>query len=292
MTEDFLSPLLLAADGFTLGVNGSAAVNPGQLINPNREAMLVDEFRFSFLDGTDDGNGTGVDMTSVLINLTFGATPLTNGFIPVRSFMPIYSQYPYDGTIAWRLARPLYVPPDVQIGAFFQRKLPFTSWNGGTPGINTTTPFGFSIAGRSMPAGMEIPKKIYVPWACATSVYSEVVPFISGDADLSNPFDVPLNVDYLTGFQQNEDAVVIPTPVTFQATLSNGKVLARDPIPFFALFQPDRPTVRMRALLQPKEFISVVLDLPQPTEEDTNIIFTTVGLTGWREMQTPQGALP
>jgi len=147
-----------------------------------------------------------------------------------------------------------------------------------------------------MPSGMAIPEKIYVPWACATSCYVTDVPYISGDSDIGNPFDEPLNVDYFTGWNVNstqaDSQSTLKTPFTFQATLSNGKVLARDPIPFGALFPPDRPMLRMRALLQPKEFVSVVLDVPQPVSGNTSLNFTTVGMTGWRELKTPLGALP
>lgn len=290
MNTDFLSPLCLGVDPFTLGGDGAQAFpNTVQLLNPNRTGMLVDEVRFCVGDDTDR-----TQFLTTQVQLGLGATPLTNQFIPLKSFVPLYFNALNDLTLTWHLARPMYVPPDVQLHVGFRRKIP--------PGllapVDTNQLWGFSTMGRSMPAGMAIPEKIYVPWACATSCYSEDVPFISGDADIGNPFDEPLNVDYFTGWNANVDVgfastSMLKAPFTFQATLSNGKVFARDPIPFSALFPPDRPMLRMRALLQPKEFISVVLDVPQPVPPDNlTLNFTTVGMTGWRELKTPLGALP
>ncbi len=288
MPTDFLSPLLLSVDPFAMPAADGSRYTPNtvQLLNPNRTPMLIDEFRVTAGDPND--------WSTMQLRLNYGSTPCTNQFIPIRSCMPYYlsAKDDVDCTAVWHLAQPLYVPPDVQVGVEFLRKVP-TGFS--TPN-KTSAMWGFSIAGRSMPAGMEIPEKIYVPWACATSVYSSALPYISGDADIGNPFDEPLHVDYFTGMSCTTlDGNVQPYPFTIQMTLSSGKVLARDPIPFSALFPPDRPALRMRALLQPKEFVSVVMDIPTPFSADDatpNLIFTTVGMTGWREIQTPQGARP
>lgn len=287
MQTDFLSPLNLTVEPFTIGAEGSfASPDATQLINPNRTAMLIDEIKISI----GSGGVLPAEFITVLTRLHLGGTPLTNNFVPLYAFMPTYLFYDTAFTLTWHLARPLYVPPNVQFTVEFLRKLPFSSWSGS---INTSQKWGFSVNGRSMPAGMAVPDKIYVPWVCSANVYSTTVPYVSGDSDIVNPFDEPLNVDYFAGYNVTEDFNVLKTPLTFQATLSNGKVFARDPIPFFALFPPDRPLLKTRALLQPKEFVSVVLDVPQPeASDDTDAVFTTVGMTGWRELQTPLGALP
>lgn len=304
MQTEFLSPLNLAVEPFTIGTDGAVATpNPAQLINPNRTAMLIDEFKFSVGIETGTLGGDAHEFPTVQAMLTFGATPLTNKFIPLPAFCPLYWGYPKaaleatgDATLTWHLARPLYVPPDVQVGVSFLRKNPFIpGWEGE---FNPEQKWGFSINGRSMPAGMAVPEKIFVPWACATTIYSTTLPYISNDADLSNPFDTPLNVDYFTGYNTTEDTNSTgpnPLGLTAQLTLSSGKVVARDPIPFNLLFPPDRPILRSRALLQPKEFISVLVDIPEPDVGDNypeNAIFTTIGMTGWRELKTPLGALP
>lgn len=286
MNTDFLSPICLGVDPFTLGGDGAQSSPAAtQIINPNRTAMLVDEFRFNV--GADAEN---VEFVTTQVQLGLGSTPLTNGFIPLKAFTAAYFSADANRTLTWHLARPMYVPPDVQLHVTFQRKVP-----PGLSGIDTSNLWGFSVMGRSMPSGMEIPEKIYVPWACAASCYNDVVPFVSGDHDIGNPFDEPLNVDYFCGWNVNADDNLhgmLKVPFTVQMTLSNSKVLARDPIPFPALFPPDRPMLRSRAFLQPKEFISVVMDIPQTAANQASLNFTTVGMTGWRELKTPLGALP
>lgn len=288
MKPDFLSPLVLAVDPFTIAGNGSVATPKNdQLINPNKTPMLIDELRFNV--GNDDNN---VEFTTIQANIQFGSTPITNNFVPLRSIVPLYFSADANRTLTWHFARPLFVPPDVQFTVSFKRKLPapVTGWSNL---IDTTNLWGFSIVGRSMPDGMAPPEKIYVPWACATSVYDDgVSQFVSGDADIGNPHDEVLNVDYFCGWNTNSDNVsnMLRQPFTFQATMGHNKVLARDPIPFLALFPPDRPILRCRALLQPKEFISVQMEIPQTSADQDGLSFTTVGMTGWRELQTPKGA--
>lgn len=305
MQTDFLSPINLTVEPFTIGVDGAVSTpNPTQLINPNRSAMLVDEFKFSVgLEGFTLG-ADAHEFATVWAKLTYGSTLLTNQYIPLPAFAPFYFGYPRaalgnwgDCTLTWHLPRPLYVPPDVQVGVSFLRRNPFPgTWD---DEFNVNQKWGFSINGRSMPAGMQIPEKVYVPWACATSILglsaqSVEVPYTSNDADVVNPFDEPLNIDYFTGFNMGPDPTApSTTPITVQMTLSNGKVLMRDPIPFNLLFPPDRPILRTRALLQPKEFVSVVVDVPEPIDgNNENAAFSTIGMTGWRELQTPMGALP
>jgi hypothetical protein len=277
MQTDFLSPLLLATDAFALNANGVSVIpNTVQLINPNRTPMLIDQFRVT--------SGYPPGWAMVQMKLTYGSTPLTNSFIPLSAFMPAYHDFSADSTRVWHLAKPLYVPPDVQVGVEFK----VVNTLGTT--LSSNAMYNFGIAGRSLPAGMPVPKKIYVPWACATTVYDTTNPYVSSDADLGNPFDSVLNLDYLCGFAAQTSEESIQRYFTVQMTLSNGKVLARDPIPFYALFPPNRNILRMRAPLQPKEFISVVLDMPVPG--GNNMRFTTLGMTGWRELDTPKGAQP
>lgn len=306
-TNDFLSPLLLAADPFTLPIDGSFATPAAtQLLNPNRTAMVIDEFRL----GCDSASQTRsapnnvYDFSTLYADIRLGSIPLTNGPIPVRAFMPVYtlaytdSIFPTvtgDKQLTWHLTRPLYVPPNVQISCTFYRRLP-TGW----VIADANMPFVFSIAGRSLPSGIQIPNRIYVPWASAMAIRtSTAVPYTSPSSAISNPHDQDLHMAYLCGFQQSNYSgapqvigSVIPTPITVQATFSNGKILMRDPMPFLSLFPPDRPIVRLSGLLQPKQFATFTLDLPNPITGYTNMIFTTIGLVGYRSIQTPQGAQP
>lgn len=280
-TDDFLSPLLLEADPVTLTVDGAQqSFNAQQLINPNMTAMLIDEFRFT------TGVSTFANAFSYLVaRLRFGNSNLTNEFVPVPAFAPCYTQWSGDQTRVWHLARPLYVPPGVQVTAEVGVKLPIRAT------INTALQWGFTIAGRSIAGGTEVPRQIAVPWACATSCYGTTVPFTSKDNELGNPFDSDFYMRQLIGYNINSlDLGRVTRPnFTIQATYGSGKMLVRDPTPFFALFPPDRPIARMQALLKPKDFLKVVLDLPQPSASFTDLSFTTVGMTGYRMLDTPRG---
>lgn len=297
MNQEFLSPLLLEADRFSLPINGSwGSFNPQQLMNPNRTPMLIDELRFSGMQtpfatpGFDES-----DTASLVCKITFGNSNLTNDFVPLPVLAPTYLSYGSDATRTFHLPKPLYVPPGVQINCTLQRKLP-PGWN--AP-IDPNTPFGFAIAGRSIPAGMPVPRKIFLPWVCSTSVRTTQIPFTSKDNEIGNPFDSDLRFTQLVGFNLHE-AVADPftascsvtrSPITIQATYGSGKMLIRDPVPFLSLFPPTRPIAPMQGLLKPKDFLKVTLDMPQPVGF-TNMLFTSVGLVGYRTLDTPLGALP
>lgn len=299
-TNEFLSPILMSADSFTLPIDGSFAQPLAtQLLNPNRTAMLVDEFRIAANPSSQNANGITLDneFAQIMLDIKMGAIPLTNGETPVRAFMPTYTRqkttsvpFNSDKQLTWHLPRPMYVPPNVQIHAKIRRRLP-TGWT-----INDANiPFVFSLAGRSVPSGMQVPNKIYVPWATAFHVYNATtVPVSSNNASIVNPHDEPLHMSYLCGFQMNspQGDVVMKAGTTVQATFSNNKLLIRDPTPFGALFPPNRPVMRLDGLLQPKQFVQLLLDIPTTAANYTNLIFTTIGLVGYREIDTPQGARP
>jgi len=292
-TNDFLSPIVLTADSFTLPVDAEPLST--QLLNPNRTAMLVDEFRFG--TGFDVAAGATLDndFAQIVADIKLGGAPLTNGETPIRSFMPTYTQTTTvsfavsDRQLTWHLPRPMYVPPNVQLHVKFRRKLP-TGWS-----INdANAAYNFSIAGRSIPSGMQVPDKIYVPWAAAMAVFTDAsLPFTSNNAAVANPHDEALHMSYLCGYSYNSvQGSTIRMPVTVQASFSNGKLLIRDPTPFYALFPPDRPVMRLDGLLQPKQFVQFFLDMPTTSVLYPNLIFTTIGLVGYRQVQTPQGAQP
>lgn len=289
-----LSPLLLASDFlFVQADNSYASADPQKLLNPNRTAMLVDEIRFSKNIFQTDAETTYQDFTELLVDIKFGGIKLTNNYVPLRSFAPTYFAYPVDNTLTWHLPRPLYVPPDVQFNVSLKRSVP----PGGAfaaPGVNS--PVIVALAGRSIPGGQPVPKSIYVPFACATTAYGGTS-FVSSDADIGNPFDTPMRTVYFNGFNQGFPSPSISPqrqPILVQATMSNGKMFIRDQTPILALFPPNRPVLRSRGLLQPKEFIRFQLDIQQPNIHDdtANLCFTTIGMTGYRELQTPQGSLP
>lgn len=306
MTMETLSPILLASDPFALeGDGASFHVKPQQLMNPNREPMLIDEVRLSL--SAVDSVLAARELGMILANLTLGNAQLTNGLCPVISFAPVYSQPAFRlkasvNTLVWHFAKPLYVPTVTQFGATFQRRNPFPNTWDSTPG----TQFFFTLAGRSIPAGMPVPSRIYVPYACSTSVYrstfnpatGETTPFTSKDNEIGNPFDADLRMSYFAGYNLAETDSLNPTgnptlvPILVQATYASGKMLIRDQTPFGALFPIVHSMFRTNGLMKPKDFIKFTLSMNPivgAANAQNDIKFTTIGMTSYRLMQTPLG---
>jgi hypothetical protein len=203
--------------------------------------------------------------------------------------------------MTWHLPRPLYVPPGVQLYVRFVRQDVF-SVNNRESAIEN---IGFSVVGRSMPADYPIPKKIWVPWATATQCKMKPTPFtrfVSTDQELANPNTELLHVTGLNGFNTasglGDTGLPVKSPLTAQMTLSSGRMLMRDATNFFSLFPTDRGVLNLDAVLQSKEFIRCELELTppsvagfDPTPNDT-IEYTTIGMIGYREVQTPIGVQP
>jgi len=309
---DFLSPVHLYAPVDSFPAAGSEqSPNPQLLLNPNKSAMLIDQFRFSGQQApllhTDLW-----DFTYLGVDIRLGSIPLTNGIVPIPAIVPRYFGFPFattafDGTptnddavMTWHLPRPLYVPPGVQLYVRFVRQDVFSVNNRDSAIEN----IGFSVVGRSMPTDYPIPKKIWVPWATATQCKQKATPFlrfVSTDQELANPNTELLHVTSLNGFntasQQGDQGLPVKSPLTAQMTLSSGKMLMRDPTNFFSLFPTDRGVLNLDAVLQSKEFVRCELELTQPdpafgnTPNDT-IEYTTIGMIGYREVQTPIGVQP
>lgn len=317
MRPDFLSPLYLRSSAPLSQADGSTcSPNTVNLINPNRTAMLIDQFRFS--GPNSQGSMQESDVCQyILVDLKLGAIPLTNKLIPIGAVAPTYLKYPsYPGSsggvlpdtqLTWHLPRPLYVPPNVQLSVKFSRA-PFAAINHtGTPLIPTSAfDMTLGVAGRSMPAGWPIPQKIIVPWVNATSVYDAVTDWESKDSDLGNPHQEPLRITRFVGFNGTTMTRVSPDGNSYaglygniapdfnvRMTLSSGKMLVRDPTPFFHLFPGDRPFFNCDGLLQQNEFVRAMISMtPVENIEQTDLRFTTIGMIGYREIQTPQGAEP
>ncbi len=308
---DFLSPLHLfaALDSFP-AAGSEQSPKSEHLLNPNKTAMLVDQFRFA---GASPNVGTPLvstladwDFAYLGVELRLGSIPLTNGVVPIPSLCPRYFGFPdqlgtlglHDTVLTWHLPRPLYVPPNVQLYARFVRQDIFPANNRATSIDN----IGFSAVGRSMPADYPVPKKIWVPWATATQCKTAVQRFISKNQDLANPNTELLHVTSFVGFNTvGPNIAHDPTfpqiaPLTAQMTLSSNKMLMRDPTDFFGLFPADRGVLDVDAVLQSKEFVQAELELTPLTTgghavEYDAIAYTTIGMIGYREVQTPQGAV-
>lgn len=316
---DFLSPLHLYApvDAFA-AAGDEQSPNPQLLLNPNKSAMLIDQFRFSgapfnVLQGKDLSSW---DFMYLGIELRLGSIPITNGIVPISAIVPRYFSLGFlnpavlDAVMTWHLPRPLYVPPGVQLYARFVRQDALLD---NVNYANRSSPIeniGFSAVGRSMPTDYPVPKKIWVPWATATQCrvnaqtnVGGVLRFVSTDQELANPNTELLHVTAFNGFQctstldQGEGIVGAPThsPLTVQMTLSSDKMLMRDPTDFFAMFPADRGVFEVDAVLQSKEFVRAELELTPPAGAalaDLSIGYATIGMIGYREVQTPIGVQP
>jgi hypothetical protein len=77
-----------------------------------------------------------------------------------------------------------------------------------------------------------------------------------------------------------------------QMTASNGTALVRDPTPFGILFPVDQGTLPVDALLQPGEFIRCAVEVYDSpvgaTEENRHVQFTSIAMTGYRNIPCPR----
>jgi hypothetical protein len=291
MRIDFLSPLFLSKQlGEFTDYDQTFFANSYDFVNPNKAPMLVDQFRFVL-----NGRAT----TDVLrygefdVDLRVGSIPLTNGFVPVTALCPVY-RTPLEHFLVWHLPKPLYVPRGIGISATFRIRradpnVTFTIENGGRVG-----PVAFNVVGRSVPMGWPVPKQVFVPWAAATYVNTYINEWVSQDNELVNPHEENLVLQQLLGFTWAglEDRGRVSN-VMVQATTSQNKVLIRDPTPMNLLFPLDRRVLNVSGVLAPKEFIRVALKVKSPSDasvEQRNLAFTTIGMVGYRKIQTPWGA--
>ncbi len=272
-----LSPLFI---NVTVPLNqANVTLNPTTLLNPNRAPMLVDQFRITLADAT------GVVATQLQMNLVMGNMPLTNGFVHVLGVMP---QPRYD-QLVWHLPKPLWVPRDVQIAVQLRVQ--------GATTTRTSIPVDFSIVGRSVAGGMPIPSTIYAPWAASAIQQPNTTAntrWVTPDNALGNPFNGPMRVTRLLGFVQNGAQSAPGNTHTVKLTLSNGKMLVRDPVPFGLLFpggiqQAGLPATTtgtgyldIGGVLQPKEFIRGIVDYAS-----TASMMNVIGMVGYHTMPTP-----
>lgn len=290
-----MSPLILESSRFTLPSEGSfQAINPVELMNPNKTPMLIDEFRFTA--PIILGLTPTLPFSTVLAKISMGNSELTNDYVPLPVLAPTYMSAQFDSMLVWHLPKPLWVPPHVQINCQLKVQLPVlgvASWT--PPGSDIS--WSVAIAGRSLPGGQPTPRKIPIPWVCATSARADSEQHTSKDNEIGNPFDSDFAMTQMVGYNLMGNTVgeanfssVVKSPITIQATYGSGKMLIRDPVPFLSLFPPVRPIVRLRGLMKPKDFLKVVLGMPQQTAAYSSLRFTSVGMVGYRMIDTPRGA--
>jgi hypothetical protein len=288
MRIDFLSPLFLSKQlGVFTDYDQTLFANSYDFVNPNKAPMLVDQFRFALYDGTIVNALRSGEFD---VDIRVGSIPLTNGFVPVTAFCPVY-RTTLEGVLVWHLPKPLYVPRGVGISATFRIRRVDPNVTFLSDGIG---PVAFNVVGRSVPMGWPVPKQVFMPWAAATYVNTYINEWVSQDNELVNPHEENLVLQQLLGFTwatSNDSGRL--SNVMVQATTSQNKVLIRDPTPLNLLFPFGRRVLNVSGILAPKEFIRVALTVKSPSDapiEQRNLAFTTIGMVGYRKIQTPWGA--
>jgi hypothetical protein len=311
--HDFLSPLLLTSDTLLVTSTSAVQVDPTQMLNPNSTAMLVDQFRIALNDTADTADAAAV-IDQIYVNIQVGALPITNGYVPAVSLCPAYdvtTSIIYSNPLVWHLPKPLYVPPNTTMFISLLRVVNADS------GFSSNLGVRVAIAGRSLPSNYPVPDEIYVPWGSATVVDTNQTTtlatrqiYVSPDNMLGNPHDSDLLVTRFVGYRN--DLVISallsysyndiegPNTTTVKLTVSNGKMLVREPTPFFHLFPMGRRYFDMRAVLRGKksvggsggEFVRAQFSWQANDEHGATqgMNLMMLGMIGYRIAPTPLGA--
>jgi hypothetical protein len=296
MKTPFLSPLILSSD-FAVSpitkIGSEASAIPYNMLNPNKSAMLVDAFRFTSGSFVGDAGALG----ALRAEIKLGGIPLTRYLVPVGVLGARYIGS--EASVTWHLTKPLYVPPGVPLSVRIVEQSIY-------PTQSYTYDFSdlqLDVLGRSLPLDYPVPTEIDVPWVTATQCTADVQRFVGDDADLSNPFGVPLEVRCFIAVNAAFGFVAIagvpqpnPANITVQMTGSNGTMFIREPTPFAAVFPSERGLLDVNAKLQPGQFYRCELELlsvPAANADAFNTLaFTAIGMHGYRKVQTPLGVRP
>lgn len=286
---DFISPIMMSAP--LVASIGSQTLAAYPFLNPNKTAMLVDQFRL-----TTNGSNPFIPTMST-IDIMFGGIPLTNGLVPIAAMFPRFlganngvtftgaysasSYYPgtpgptqgtADYAFTCHLERPLYVP----YGTTFQIRI--------AAGSDIGAGWYFSIHGRSLPGNFKKPRSISVPWLSGFCVDPNTdLAYTCSDAALVNPFPTPLFIRHLQGETESDTRF----QTLIQITTSSNRALVRDPMPFDFIFPDDRRILPLSAKLDQHEFLRVGLSLDRTPPPGGYLGRTAVGMVGFRELPTP-----
>ncbi len=316
-------PLLLSAK--TPNLTNNAIVSPVDssfLANPTRQAMFVDEIRFSIPTGAGlSGTGTSgvVVMPFTGCRLSMGRLAITNGFVPLVLFGKSLNTTDVTNggsaqsgfCMTWKLPKPLYVPPGEFISPRFQFILPITPAGG--QAVPDPTPFQIemSIVGRSLPVDCPVPRTIDMPWIsfwqskalnCTVSASST---FLTRDqsreTDLVNPFNTPLFLQRLVGrlptvganangtFEANDAGFCFIGSefVTLRMVNSYGGVLVKDFTPFYDLFHLYDKAWTVNTKMPPKTFLTTFLECNTTTSTQTSTqnAIAMIGMIGYRKVR-------
>lgn len=263
------SPILLNATVSVSPGANSEISDPTRLQNPFRTPMLLDEIRF--FPQTQTFSGLEVWQTllrlALQVDLRLGRVPLTNGPVSISCFgkslndATRYLSLESGGPFTYKLPKPLFLLPEEYL----------------VPRVYHNPAFGTSEAqvleviyvGRSLPADFPRPQVRHIPWIAQAPKLDATIT-TSGDtivqtteADLVNPFDVPLKVQRFIGdFYNSVDRagnVGVTADVQGELTLMRavdheGGILVKDSTPFSHLFGYNDRSWTVNTVLAPKGF--------------------------------------
>jgi len=323
MSNKFWSPMILSAKvGPLTNIGDDLSIDPLQLLNPNRGSMLIDQFRFTFdyIPAAPSPMGAFTEAQNMIAaEIRVGSIPLMPKPVTVAVLAPPYvgaltpsvvnfqanpfgGNYDWHDTVlVWHLHKPLYVPRDVSLSARFVLQRLFSQ---GSPFTEPSASIQvrFTVAGRSLSEDDQVPTEIIMPWVTETRARVSSPTFVSGDSDLINSHDVPLNVKQFVGsnYIRPVTGVWSGTETTtydiyVQMTGSNGTAIVREPTPFYLLFPGSRNTLNVDAVLQPGQFVRTALNAPTvpgapgaPSTLLETVESTAIGMHGYRKVPMPR----
>ncbi len=212
------------------------------LRNNRGGALLIDEITF-----TSDSNSGRFDSR---VMLELGNTRLTNTYVPMPGFARAIDRYTEGarGIWTWKLRKPLYVPRG--------QVLKPTILN-----VAGTTRAQIVYRGTALPRNAPEPQRVPIPWVTTwiTPGIDENEDTESGAADLVNPHDDPVFLDWLClGSEEDDGGNGGYNDQQLTATFlrlrdSAGQPLIRDTVPIGHVGGVDR-TWDLKAVMPSRSF--------------------------------------
>jgi len=310
------SPVMMQAT-VTLAQNQILEPDASRFQNPFNTPMWIDEIRFRASLGAA-GGGFRPPLLSIRASLQMGRAFLTNGYIPIGNFGKVLTNDPRDvssfATInsyenensfhCFKLAHPLFVPPNELLVPKFQYE--------GKYGDLGSIDVDVIYAGRSLPANFPTPKEQWHPWIAAfdtpplAMTQGQSDSTLSTEAQLVNPFDEDLYIRHFIG----RSAVILSGPAistiaelcgtdvapttsasnffrdtTVRATDSFGNILVRDATPFTHLFHYSDRAWTVNSKLPTKGFYIFQIDRNYNTTQASATGAVAVSMVGYRKVK-------
>lgn len=269
----------------------------GTLRNPTNELVLIDEIRITLnrWDTTSAGLIAPPAGTTALlfipgsmgIELRLGNVFLTRGFVPYALIGNRLGNARLMPTQSWRLPQPLCLAPGAEISARFQSTTSEAPYGLDFTGVANVTLVGRVIEDcTSLPPTIPVP---YITWyqgpinAGGTVAFSDE----SNTTDLANPFDVPLQVQRLTGsiLDPNVEYKARTTHelITLQMVDHLAVPTIRNAVEWGAVFGTDRSWA-MRSMLPPKGYFLATVN-SNIADQSGSAFRAVIGLIGTREVR-------